>query len=115
MLTHRQRAVILHDQLTGKGYFAQIDLISDAFEACADAQDVQNHECVDAMKAGIAERIAGLEAEIDRLKRGDFTPEEFQNLCHNLHCKGGVFTRKEFAAGCLQYQDRLFGPETRST
>ena len=44
--------------------------------------------------------------ENKRLKEGNFTPEELQNLCHNI--KGG--TRGEFEAGCKVYTDSLFGP-----
>ena len=55
----------------------------------------------------IAEREM-LMNEVSRLKRGDFTPEEFQNLCHNLH-ERPVCTREEFAQGCLQFQEKLFG------
>jgi hypothetical protein len=43
--------------------------------------------------------------EIDRLKRGDFTPEEFQNLCHDLNDAD----RDHFCDGCEQYQIKLFG------
>src|SRR4026208_1549117 len=45
------------------------------------------------------------EDEIQRLKEGNFTPEEFQNLCHNLQGKG----RDDFEIGCIQYQEKLFG------
>lgn len=42
--------------------------------------------------------------EIERLKRGDFTEEEFQTLCHNLpeddECR--------FKQGCIDYQKKLF-------
>ena len=55
-----------------------------------------------------------LTIEVARLKRGDFTPEEFQNLCHNLH-ERPVCTRKEFAQGCLQFQEKLFGKEPGRT
>ena len=55
-----------------------------------------------------AAEIERLRAEYDRMRRGDFTPEEFQNLCHNLppHC-----TREAFAAGCAEYQRKLFGEQ----
>lgn len=45
------------------------------------------------------------EQEISRLKSGDFTEEEFQNLCHK-------FTEDDacrFRAGCEEYQRKLFG------
>ena len=44
-------------------------------------------------------------AEVQRLKRGDFSQEEFQNLCHNFdeseECR--------FLDGCRDYQRKLFG------
>lgn len=55
-----------------------------------------------------AERVRDLEAEVARLKRGDFTPEEFQALCHHRDEKPGC-TRAEFEVGCREYQERLFG------
>ena len=52
-------------------------------------------------------RIRELEREVARLKSGDFTEEEFQNLCHNLdesdECR--------FKAGCEAYQAKLFGKQ----
>lgn len=54
-------------------------------------------------------KLEAAEAEIARLKRGDFTPEEFQNLCHNRHESPGC-TRADFEAGCVQFQEKLFGP-----
>lgn len=46
--------------------------------------------------------------ENERLRRGDFTPEEFQALCHHRDKKPGC-TRKDFKAGCKEYQRKLFG------
>ncbi len=46
-------------------------------------------------------------AEIQRLKEGRFTEEEFQNLCHNF----SACDRQRFQEGCRQYQEKLFGPE----
>lgn len=43
--------------------------------------------------------------EIKRLKRGDFTEEEFQNLCHNMKPDD----LRRFRQGCEDYQDKLFG------
>jgi predicted RNase H-like nuclease (RuvC/YqgF family) len=54
-------------------------------------------------------RLTAAEAEVTRLKRGDFTPEEFQNLCHHRDEKSGC-TRRDFEDGCRKYQDLLFGP-----
>lgn len=44
-------------------------------------------------------------AECDRLKNGDFTRDEFQNLCHNLpdDC-----TPESFCDGCELYHHKLF-------
>jgi hypothetical protein len=47
--------------------------------------------------------------EITRLKRGEFTPEEFQALCHHRDERPGC-TRADFEAGCDEYQRKLFGP-----
>ncbi len=49
--------------------------------------------------------VAALLLEIARLKRGDFTEEEFQNLCH--HFDENDETR--FKEGCAAYQKKLFG------
>lgn len=55
-----------------------------------------------------AEAMAGDEAraEVKRLKEGNFTATEFQNLCHN---KEKSVTPEEFCAGCEEYQKKLFG------
>ncbi len=42
---------------------------------------------------------------IDRFKQGLFTPDELQNLCHNL----SVQDKCAFAKGCEEYQKSLFG------
>ncbi len=44
-----------------------------------------------------------------RLRRGDLTEEEVQNLCHNLpeDCP------KKFAEGCRAYNAKLFGDRSR--
>lgn len=51
--------------------------------------------------------ILFLLTEIDRLKRGEFTEEEFQNLCHNL----STDDQERFKRGCEEYQKRLFGSD----
>lgn len=51
---------------------------------------------------------AGLRAEVERLKRGDFTPEEFQGLCHHRDEQPNC-TREDFYQGCHEYQQKLFG------
>lgn len=50
------------------------------------------------------------QAEIDRLKDGRLTKEEFNALCHHLHERGTPCSRDEFNANCVRFQDRLFGP-----
>lgn len=51
-------------------------------------------------------KIAELEAEIERLKAGQFTKDEVQNFCHNLNATVPV---EEFARGCATEQYRLYG------
>ncbi len=46
-----------------------------------------------------------LRKEIERLKEGSFTEEEFQNLCHNFTTDD----RRRFEQGCKEYSDKLFG------
>src|SRR5688572_30875047 len=46
--------------------------------------------------------------EIKRLRAGQFTEEEFQNLCHNLNTDDAG----RFKTGCLAYQQKLFGTPT---
>lgn len=54
---------------------------------------------------GIIDSDNSLEKEIERLKAGRFTEEEFQNLCHTFseddECR--------FKAGCVEYHKKLFG------
>lgn len=54
--------------------------------------------------------IACLRRELERLRRGDFTPEEFQALCHHLDERPGC-TREAFEQGCREYQMKLFGAD----
>lgn len=49
--------------------------------------------------------VRRLRAEESRLRKGDFTEEEFQNLCHNLDDGD----ERRFKAGCEEYQRKLFG------
>ena len=50
--------------------------------------------------------IFNLTAEVTRLKKGDFTAIEFQNLCHSL---GDDCKQADFESGCAAYQKKLFG------
>jgi hypothetical protein len=53
-----------------------------------------------------------LEQEIARLKRGEFTPEEFQNLCHESVSNPANYNNigmDKFCDGCDEYQRKLFG------
>jgi hypothetical protein len=56
----------------------------------------------------LEQEVIELQTEVARLKRGDFTPAEFQNLCHNRHEREGC-TFEDFCTGCTEYQRRLFG------
>lgn len=47
-----------------------------------------------------------LRNDIARLKRGEFTPEEVQEFCHNLP---KTTSREDFAKGCIAYQAKLYG------
>jgi hypothetical protein len=58
----------------------------------------------------LADLARELLAEVKRLLRGDFAPEEFQALCH--HWEERAVSREEFEAGCREYQAKLFGGAT---
>lgn len=53
----------------------------------------------------LADALNRQTAEVARLKRGDFTEEEFQTLCHNMKPDD----LRRFRAGCEDYQAKLFG------
>ena len=53
-------------------------------------------------------RLVEVEAENARLKRGEFTPKEFQGLCHHRDERPGC-KPAEFFQGCEDYQRKLFG------
>ncbi len=55
--------------------------------------------------------VRKLAAEVDRLRRGDFTEEEFQGLCHKFQEADAC----RFAQGCVDYNRKLFGDESRLT
>lgn len=50
--------------------------------------------------------VSAMADEIERLRRGDFTSDEFQNLCHNTKIQDGF---EAFADGCEAYQQKMFG------
>lgn len=54
----------------------------------------------------LPELLRALADEVERLRRGEFTPEEFQNLCHNTDTQAGF---DAFADGCEAYQRKMFG------
>ncbi len=53
------------------------------------------------------ETIQALQEEINRLKKGDFTQQELQDLCHNL----SEDDETAFKQGCEEYQEKLFGED----
>lgn len=53
--------------------------------------------------------VKKLLSEINRLKSGDFTEEEFQNLCHKFQEDDAC----RFAEGCVRYNEKLFGDKSR--
>lgn len=54
--------------------------------------------------------LYNLDPEIKRLKSGQFTPVELNNLCHNLHHGKIPCNREQFNQGCIAFQDMLYGP-----
>lgn len=54
----------------------------------------------------LLDRAEKAESEIRRLKNGEFTEEEFQNLCHNRSVQEGAC---RFKQGCEEYTKKLFG------
>lgn len=85
---------------------ADYDLFFNAVDECGGHLD-GGESTVEAVVRLLTEKVR-IENEVRRLKRGDFTPEEFQNLCHHRDEKPGC-TPEEFAAGCAEYQRKLFG------
>lgn len=57
----------------------------------------------------LGDRIRMLETEIQRLRCGDFTHEEFQNLCHSWDDEERKCRFEDFRAGCHDYWRKLFG------
>lgn len=56
--------------------------------------------------ADLRQELAAVTQDRDRLLSGNFTPEEFQNLCHNEGVQSGF---EAFVNGCEAYQQKLFG------
>lgn len=65
-----------------------------------------------AIQSALDQACAEKDREIARLKRGEFTPEEFQNLCHEREDRPGCSVR-QFFDGCADYQLKLFGLSDR--
>jgi hypothetical protein len=60
----------------------------------------------------LEKQIADLQAEVARLKEGQFSEAEFQNLCHNMRVDGQPITYEtvhSFEQGCVEYRRKLFG------
>lgn len=57
----------------------------------------------------IVKQLSDSKEEVERLREGKFTPQEFQNLCHNRHFQELGTTAREFFEGCAEYQKKLFG------
>lgn len=66
-------------------------------------------EAVRAYNPSLKNQLSQLEQENQRLLEGDFTPTEFQNLCHCVPEND----RDAFFAGCAEYQRKLFGISER--
>lgn len=49
--------------------------------------------------------LSFLSNEVDRLKAGNFTPDEFQNFCGDCTVQDGF---ESFVQGCRTYQKQLF-------
>lgn len=74
----------------------------------AEARSVQQLE----EATSLLRLIDRLKEENARLKRGEFSPEEFQALCHHRDEKPGC-TAEDFYEGCALYQRKLFGRADR--
>ena len=82
-------------------------MMSDSGKQVGDCEHgIERGNCVRCLRT----EVADLRREVRRLKRGDFTPGEFQALCHHRDERPGC-TPADFADGCLAYQCQLFGLE----
>jgi hypothetical protein len=70
-----------------KGYVHEVEILRNAVEA-------------------LRLQLESANAEIARLKAGQFTKEEIHNICHNLH---GTVSVEEFAEGCRKEMVKLYG------
>jgi hypothetical protein len=53
----------------------------------------------------LKQQLVETKAEVERLRRGDFTEEEFHDLCHNL----SEDNEQRFKQAFSDYQKKLFG------
>lgn len=79
---------------------------SDESLAKLQAWYASERNCINAESRRLLANIHELKAELTRLKRGDWTPDEIHDICHNLHGKVGP---QEFADGCAAEQHKLYG------
>lgn len=56
------------------------------------------------------EQLNELRTEVSRLKAGRLTPEEFNELCHNLHESGRPIPPDQHEAACAEFRRKLYGP-----
>lgn len=86
--------------------------LCERLNAAATAAPQQSDDCdaarvqrLEAQMRGLLNSLATSQQEVERLRAGNFTPQEFQNLCHGFDEND----REVFVAGCLEYQRKLFG------
>lgn len=79
------------------------DIVVEARERLARNRQTHRIGRLIEVRSGLLRALAN---EVERLRRGDFTAEEFQNLCHNTDVQAGF---DAFADGCEAYQQKLFG------
>ena len=72
------------------------------------SQQCVNREC--GLPCSLWNQIEMLQSEIKRLKSANLTPEEFNELCHDLHDKGCPITRDQHKHNCDEFREKLFGP-----
>lgn len=78
----------------------EVRLLQSQLEGESKARELMNYQA----ERG-AELLHEVKQEIRRLKAGEFTEEEFQNLCHKFQ-DGDA---RRFAFGCLAHNQKLFG------